>query len=170
MPLPAPTPGQPAAAGQLTLMAGPLLPSEFGPGCFDAPDGVGAEVRFRSLLSMTEAPGGSVVMAEWAGPNAEHCPTPPRAVRGARGGGLQAGARRHAHAGGGHRARTARPRVHQQLPGRPDRPALSAAALSRHEPGALPAHLGAVQALAGGADGSLYILADGALLKATLEP
>ena len=35
---------------------------------------------------------------------------------------------------------------------------------------ALPAHLGAVQALAAGADGSLYILADGALLKATLEP
>ena len=27
-----------------------------------------------------------------------------------------------------------------------------------------------VQALAAGADGSLYILADGALLKATLEP
>lgn len=87
VPLPAPTPGQPAAGSQLTLMAGPLLPSEFGLGCFDAPDGVGAEVRFRSVLSMTEAPGGSVVMAEWAGPNAEHCPTPPRAVRGARGGG-----------------------------------------------------------------------------------
>ena len=39
-----------------------------------------------------------------------------------------------------------------------------------NEPGAMPAHLGAVQALAAGADGSLYILADGALLKATLEP
>ena len=39
-----------------------------------------------------------------------------------------------------------------------------------NEPGAMPAPLGAVQALAGGADGSLYILADGALLKATLEP
>ena len=39
-----------------------------------------------------------------------------------------------------------------------------------NEPGAMSAHLGAVQALAGGADGSLYILADGALLKATLEP
>ena len=39
-----------------------------------------------------------------------------------------------------------------------------------NEPGALPAHLGAVQVLAAGADGSLYILTDGALLKATLEP
>ena len=64
VPLPAPTPAQPAAAGQLTLMASPLLPSEFGPGCFDAPDGVGAEVRFRSVLWMTEAPGGSMVMAK----------------------------------------------------------------------------------------------------------
>ena len=56
------------------------------------------------------------------------------------------------------------------FPVAPTDPALSGAALSRHEPGALPAHLGAVQALAAGADGSLYILADGALLKATLEP
>ncbi|MDO5625119.1 MAG: hypothetical protein Q4G71_10555 [Pseudomonadota bacterium] len=72
-PAPAPAP-PPAAQSQLTHMAGALSRQDEGV-CQDAPDGTGAEVRFRQVLAMTEGPDGSVLLAEWPGQNVDHCPT-----------------------------------------------------------------------------------------------